>query len=156
MLSLTWKDTRSDPASVPRKTSVLRSARFSRLSAVHNHETACGIPRFHTPPLNRGNEGKWVSEGSGPHSEPSGAGAASGSRSCSVAECPPSFTLSTSFPALKARCRVPGRGGGAPGFPRSLHLATQSAARARHPPFDCVSIFPLLRLSALISVPNTE
>lgn len=39
------------------KTSVLSSAHFSRLSAVHNHETACGILQFNTPPLNRRRRG---------------------------------------------------------------------------------------------------
>lgn len=70
MLSLTWRETRPallysepDPLPPPRllrllgKTSVLGSAHSSRPSAVHNHETACGTPRFNTPTLNRGARG---------------------------------------------------------------------------------------------------
>lgn len=177
MLSRAWKQTPSDPASrshtvnplppIPPldvlpstsrllcllgKTSVLSSAHFSRLSAVHNHETACGILQFNTPPLNRGTKGKRVSGGNGTHSEPFGSEATYRSHSYSFIECALSFTLSTSFSALKACCHIPVHGGCTPDSlsPHTwLHKPLQEPSiRALHKSIS------LLCPPALISIPK--
>lgn len=176
MLSRAWKETQSDTASrshtvnpilpilhppPPRllcllgKTSVLSSAHFSRLSAVHNHETACGILQFNTPLLNRATRGSGSPQETGliqslsaprrrtAHTLISLLNAFRPSRSPHLS---PLLRLVVIFRCTVAALQtssVP-----TPGY-TSRHKSTTSTIQLH----QSVS---LLRLPALISIPNTE